>query len=147
MNTVKFRHYPASKSFNNLLDDFFPSFSSLYRDGHATNLNNVAPINVREVENGYQIEVVAPGFTKEDFKVNIDRNLLTISAEKKAEEENKTEKYIRREYKHQSFTRSFTLTEKIDTEKIEAKYDNGVLYLTLVNKAEVKAPVKEITIL
>ena len=146
MSIVKFQHYPASKSFNNLMDDFFTSFPSLYRDDYATGFNRVAPINIKETEAGYEVEVVAPGFAKEDFKISLDKNLLTIAAEKKAEEENKNEKHIRKEFKYQSFKRSFTLTEKIDTEKIEAKYENGVLQLNLFNKEVVKAPVKEITI-
>jgi HSP20 family protein len=144
MSIVKFKHYP-SKSFNNLLDDFFPGFTSIYRDEHANGFNHFTPVNVKETERGYQLEVVAPGFTKEDFKISLDKNLLTISADKKVEE-NKAEKDIRREYRFQSFKRSFTLTDKIDTEKIEAKYDNGVLFIMLSKKEEVKAAVKEIAI-
>lgn len=145
MSIVKFRNHPATKSFNNLIDDFFTNFPSLYHDDYATGFNHVAPINVKENEAGYEVEVIAPGFTKEDFKVNLDKNLLTISAEKKAEEVN-NEKHIRKEFKYQSFKRTFTLTEKIDTEKIEAKYENGVLTLNLFNKEEVKSPVKQIAI-
>ena len=146
MSIVKFRQYPTSKSFNNLMDDFFTNFPSLYRDDYATGFNQIAPVNIKEKEAGYEVEVVAPGFSKDDFKVSLDKNILTISAEKKAEEEAKNEKHIRREFKYQSFKRSFTLTEKVDTEKIEAKYENGVLTLNLLNKEEVKAPVKEIAI-
>lgn len=146
MSIVKFRQHPASKSFNNLMDDFFTSFPSLYRDDNATGFNQAAPVNIKETENGYAVEVVAPGFSKEDFKISLDKNLLSIAAEKKATEEDKSEKHIRREFNYQSFKRSFTLTDKIDTEKIEAKYENGVLQLNLSNKEVVKAPVKEITI-
>jgi HSP20 family protein len=145
MSIVKFRQYPVSKSFNSLVDDFFTQFPSLYRDDATTGVNQLAPVNVIEKENGYELEIVVPGFKKEDLKVNVDKNVLTISAEKK-EEENKSGKYIRKEYKYVSFNRTFNLDEKIETENIEGKYENGVLTLNLYNKAEVKAPVKQITI-
>ena len=146
MSLVKFRHYPATNSFNNLVHDFFPQFPSLFRDELHNSLGHSVPVNITQTENGYKLEVVAPGFAKEDFKINLEKNLLTIEVEKKTEEENKGEKSIRKEYKYQSFKRSFTLNEKIDTEKIEAKYETGVLTLNLWNKEEVKAPTKQITI-
>jgi HSP20 family protein len=92
------------------------------------------------------LEVVAPGFQKEDFKINLDNNTLTISAEKKEETENQNEKFIRKEYKQQSFKRSFTIDENVDAENISAKYVNGVLTLNLAKKQEVKPSVKEISI-
>ena len=146
MSIAKFKHYPATSSFNNLVHDFFPQFPSLFRDELANNLGHSIPVNIAQKEDGYKLEIVAPGFTKEDFKVTLEKNLLTIEVTKKAEEENKNEKSIRKEYKYQSFKRSFTLNEKIDTEKIAAKYKNGVLTLNLWNKEEVKAPTKQITI-
>jgi HSP20 family protein len=146
MSIVRFKHYPASKSFNNFVDDFFPQIPSLFRDDFAPGYRHTAPVNIKQNDGGYDVEIVAPGFTKEDFKIKLENNLLTISAEQKAEEENNNQNQIRREYKYQSFKRSFTLDENIDTEKIEAKYENGVLTLNLYNKAKVKAPVKQITI-
>jgi HSP20 family protein len=101
---------------------------------------------VKETENGYVLELIAPGFQKEDFKINLDNNTLTISAEKKEETENQNEKFIRKEYKQQSFSRSFTIDENIDAETISAKYVNGVLTLNLAKKQEVKPSVKEISI-
>jgi HSP20 family protein len=92
------------------------------------------------------LEVIAPGFQKDDFKLNLDNNTLTVSAEKKDETENQNEKFIRKEYKQQSFSRSFTIDENIDAENISAKYVNGVLTLNLAKKLEVKPPVKEISI-
>jgi HSP20 family protein len=145
MSIVKFRHYPA-KSFNNLMDDFFPQIPSLFWNEPVPNLGQMVPVNIKQNENGYVLDVIAPGFNKEDFKIHLEKNLLTISAEKQAEEENKNEKDIRKEYKYQSFKRSFTIDEKIDTEKIEAKYENGILRLNLENKEEVKKPTKQITI-
>ena len=146
MSIVKFKHYPSTNSFNNLVHDFFPQFPSLFRDESGNSLSYGVAVNITQKEDGYKLEVVAPGFSKEDFKVDLEKNLLTIAVEKKAEEENKNEKSIRKEYKYQSFKRSFTLNEKIDSERIEAKYENGVLTLNLWNKEEVKTPTKQITI-
>jgi len=94
---------------------------------------------------------VAPGFEKNDFKVNVDANILTVSAEKKTEEKNdsdtaKNERQVRNEYVYRSFKRSFTIDEKIDASTIDAKYVNGVLTLNLPKKTEVKEAAKEITI-
>lgn len=145
MSIVKFRHYPA-KSFNNLLDDFFPPITSLLGNENALAFGQSAPVNIKQDESGYKLEIIAPGFTKNDFKIQMEKNLLTVSAEKEEQEENKTEKQIRREFKFKSFERSFTVDEKIDPEKVEARYENGVLYISLANKEEIKAPTKQITI-
>lgn len=145
MSSVKFRHYPT-KSFNNLIDDFFPQIPSVFWNEPAGNLGQSVPVNITQKETGYELELVAPGFAKEDFKIQLEKDLLTISAEKKPEEQNENSKKIRKEYKFQSFKRSFTLDEKIDAEKIDAKYESGVLTITLANKVEVKTPAKHITI-
>jgi HSP20 family protein len=129
------------------MDDFFATVPSIFRDDFITpSSRSFTPVNVKETENDYVLEVVAPGFQKEDFKINLDNNTLTISAEKKEETENKNEKFIRKEYKQQSFSRSFTIDEKVDAETISAKYVNGVLTLNLAKKQEVKPSVKEISI-
>ncbi len=86
------------------------------------------------------MEVIAPGFEKQDFKVNLDQDVLTISAEKKKDTENSTnEKQIRKEFSVRTFKRSFTVDNKIDAGKIEAKYVNGILILTLPKKEHAKA--------
>jgi HSP20 family protein len=147
MTLVNFRNRPVERNFNNVLDTFLTGFPSVFRDDFVTpDLKQFAPVNVKEVENGYQLEVVAPGLEKEDFKLDLDKNILTISAEKKAETEMKNEKHFRREYKYQSFKRSFTIDEHIDADNIDAKYVNGVLLLNLPKKAEVKPAVKQISI-
>lgn len=147
MTRINFQNKPASKSFNNLMDDFFATVPSILSDGFATpNYRSFTPVNIKETENDYVLELMAPGFQKEDVRINLDNNTLTVSAEKKAEEENKNEKYIRKEFKYQSFNRSFTIDENIDAENIVAKYLNGVLTLNLPKKAAVKPSSKEITI-
>jgi HSP20 family protein len=147
MTLVRFKNRPAERSFNNLMDGFFPTFPSLYRDDFNTGFHrHSVPVNVKETETGYELEVVAPGFEKTDFKVNLEGQQLTINAEKKEETENKDEKQLRNEYKYQSFTRSFTVDENIEAANISAKYVNGVLTLNLPRKAEVKEAAKQITI-
>src|SRR5262245_9894859 len=144
MTVVKFNNRPTNGF--NLLDNFFNEFPTLFKDDFGTKAQDFIPVNVKETKDAYQIEVVAPGFEKGDFNVNLEKNVLTISAEKKEEAENKDEKQIRREYSYHSFKRSFTIGEKVDFEKIEAKYVNGVLTLNLPRKEEVKASAKEISV-
>lgn len=147
MPIVKFQNRPVNKSFNNFMDDFFATVPSIFRDDFITpNFSSFTPVNIKETENEYVLDVVAPGFEKEDFKINLDNNTLTVSAERKVETENKREKFIRKEYKQQSFKRSFTIDENVDAENISAKYVNGVLTLNLAKKQEVKPSVKEISI-
>jgi len=144
MTLVKFNNRPANGF--NLLDNFFNELPTFFKDDFGTKAQGFIPVNVKELKDAYQLEVVAPGFEKNDFTINLDKNILTISVEKKSETENKDEKQIRREYSYHSFKRSFTIDEKVDVEKIEAKYVNGVLTLNLPRKEEVKASAKEISV-
>ena len=144
MTLVKFNNSPANGF--NLLDNFFNELPTFFKDDFGTKAQGFIPVNVKELKDAYQLEVVAPGFEKNDFTINLDKNILTISVEKKSETENKDEKQIRREYSYHSFKRSFTIDEKVDVEKIEAKYVNGVLTLNLPRKEEVKASAKEILV-
>jgi HSP20 family protein len=147
MTLVTLNNRPMQKSFNNLMDDLFATVPSILGDDFVTPpFRSFTPVNVKETENDYVLEVVAPGFQKEDFKINLDNNTLTVSVETKEESENKNEKFIRKEFKQQSFSRSFTIDKNIDAESISAKYVNGVLTLNLAKKQEVKPSVKEISI-
>jgi HSP20 family protein len=147
MTLVSYRNQPVKRNFNNVMDTFLTGFPSVFRDDFVTpNFKHFAPVNVKEVESGYQLELIAPGLEKEDFKIALDKNLLTVEAETKGKTEVKDEKHLRREYKFQSFKRSFTVDENIDTENIDAKYVNGVLILRLPKKAEVKPATKQISI-
>jgi HSP20 family protein len=100
-----------------------------------------APVNIRETETSYELHLVVPGLSKEDFKINIDKDLLNISYDRK--EENKDEasaiKWLKSEFRLNSFKRTFSLNDKIDAEKISAKYADGILLVTLAKK-EVSAP-------
>jgi HSP20 family protein len=143
MTTVKFNRKP----FNSFMDDFFTELPALFKnDFNNYEQKGLVPVNVKETEKSYRLEVIAPGFEKTDFKLNLEQNLLTISVEKKEEEKKENEKEIRNEYSYRSFKRSFTIDEKIDATGIEASYINGVLTLNLPKKEEVKASATEIAI-
>jgi HSP20 family protein len=147
MTLVKFKHRPVNGDFNNLMDDLFAGFPSLLGNDVATsNSKAYTPVNISKSDVGYTMEVIAPGLEKEDFKISLEKNILTISADKKQDTEENEGKVIRNEYMFQSFKRSFTLDEKIDGEAISAKYVNGVLTLNLPRKAEVKEATKQINI-
>jgi len=104
--------------------------------------------NIKENNDEYEIELAAPGMKKEDFKINLDNNLLTISSEKQEDKEEKNKDYSRREFHYQSFQRSFTLPERdVDQEKVSAKYHDGILSIHIPKREEAKAkPVREIKI-
>lgn len=147
MTQVKFNLQPFEKNLNSLMEDLFTDLPEVFKnDFNKSTWKGFAPANVKEYVNGYELEVVAPGFLKENFKINLDNNILTVSAEKKEEEKKENEKNIRSEYSFKSFKRSFTIDEKIDATGIDAKYVNGVLILNLPKKAEVKESAKEIKI-
>lgn len=145
MTLVKFNHQPA-KTFSGIMDDIF-SNKFLNRDFVTSDFFGThAPVNIRETKDAYALEVVAPGFDKADFKINLEGQTLTISTEKKVEQKEENEKHIRREFSFRSFSRSFKLDESVDAEKINAKYENGVLKLTLPKKEDKKDTVKDITV-
>lgn len=99
---------------------------------------SVPDVNVKESKDHYTIEVAAPGMDKKDFDVNVQNNMLVISSEKEAknEEGGDEENYVRREFSYTSFQRSFSIPETVDAENIKAKYENGVLYVELPKKKE-----------
>ena len=131
------------KTVNDLFDEFFSNRSANWSKESGL---NVPPVNIHETKDDYHLEVIAPGLSKEDFKVNLEKGLLTISHEKKAETENNDYKTHRKEFSFTNFKRSFSVDEKINAEGIQAKYENGVLKLLLPKKEEVKALPKEIAI-
>lgn len=147
MAHVKFNLQPFERSFNNLVDELFTELPVVFKnDFNKSDWKGFVPVNVKETGNSFEMELVAPGFSKEDFKINLENNILTVSAEKKDEVKEENEKQIRKEYNFKSFKRSFTVDEKIDATKIDASYINGVLRLNLPKKAEVKPSTTEIKI-
>lgn len=123
----------TSRRYNGFdLNNFFRTFNGL-NDGR----RNYPAVNIIEEADLYRIEVAAPGYSKEDFKVNIENEVLKISVEK---EQNKVEgeNFTRCEFYNSSFERSFVVGKTIDTNKIEARYENGILTIILHKKEEAK---------
>ncbi|HLP65425.1 Hsp20/alpha crystallin family protein [Flavobacterium sp.] len=98
--------------------------------------NNIPAVNIKETDTSFGIELAAPGKTKEDFNIEIDHNVLTISSEEKSEKEETQGKYTRKEFNYSSFRRAFTLPETVNTDSINATYENGVLHVALPKKEE-----------
>jgi HSP20 family protein len=147
MTNVKFNSRPFEGTLNNLVEGIFSELPGLFKnDFNNSESKGFVPVNVKETDKAYVLDVVAPGFEKKDFTIKLDRNLLTISAEKKEEVKENAEKQIRREYSYKSFKRSFTIDDKIDATNIDASYINGVLILNLPKKEVVKVSATEIEI-
>lgn len=103
--------------------------------------------NITENDKNFSIELAAPGLEKKDFKVEVQDGVLSISAEKKEEKSEEDKNYRRREFSYNSFSRSFTLPENSMSDKIDAKYENGVLRLTLPKKeVTISKPAKQIKV-
>lgn len=136
MNLVRFK--PATTTwpaFDNIFDDFFKDISKTV--GRDSSTYARPAVNIVENKEGFSIELAAPGLTKEDFNVSVEKNTLTISADKEAKQEEDV-KYRRKEFSYFSFKRSFHLPNSIDANNITAKYENGVLSLALAKKEEAK---------
>jgi HSP20 family protein len=116
---------------NRFFDDAFWGF-----DGRAG--NQQVPVNIRETENAYEIELIAPGLKKQDFQLSVSRDLLTVSFEnqQQSEEQHQDQGWIKKEYHTSSFSRSFSLNDMVDASNIQAKYENGVLAISLPKKAD-----------
>ena len=135
-----------NRSFDGLMNDLFNDLPANFGKTMREDVLQFPPVNIVEKADHYHIQLAAPGLNKEDFNVKLDGNVLTISAEKKEEVKNETDKMIRKEFSNRSFKRSFTLDEKIDAANIVAKYENGILNVGLPKKEEVNNPAKDITI-
>ena len=130
-------------TFGSVVDEIFQNNLSRFFDDSAWGFSglqtrNQVPVNVRETDRTYEMEVVAPGLKKEDFQLQLSGDQLIISFEHKDEknEENKEQGWIRREYGKRSFSRSFTLDETVDASKATAQYQDGVLNISLPKKEQ-----------
>ena len=130
------------------LNPFTDVFESFLNDSFFSDrmISRVPAVNICETEGEYQIELAAPGLKKEDFKINLDRNMLNISVEKTAENQEEHKKYNKREYSYTSFVRSFALPDTADDAHIDAEYADGVLNIKVAKKEEAKMATREIPI-
>lgn len=131
--------------FDHLFDNDLFDWSN--RNFSTTN-TTLPAVNIKEGNDGFEVEMAAPGLEKKDFKIELNGDMLTISSEKKVEKETKEkELFTKREFSYQSFSRTFTLPNTVDDEKINAKYQNGILKVFIPKKEEAKPkPAKKIAI-
>ncbi|MBO9729686.1 MAG: Hsp20/alpha crystallin family protein [Chitinophaga sp.] len=124
-----------------VFDDFFKPWkewmNNLY-DGRAFTALTIPAANVTEEKDSYKLSLAVPGMKKDDFKINVEGNVLTISAEKEEEKEEKNARYSRQEFNYSSFSRSFSIPETINKDKIEAHYEDGMLKLKLPKNEDAK---------
>lgn len=133
----------VNNNFDNFFNDFFNSNFPT-----TTNVKTNSPaINVVESEDGYRLEVAAPGFSKKDFSIEVEKEILTIAGKQEVQEAKEGEKYTRREFNYTEFKRTFHLPETIDAQAINATFENGILSITLNKKEEAKPqPARQIEI-
>lgn len=116
-------------TFSNLIDRFFSE--SVARSGGSSQFSFVPRVDVMEDEKAFEIHVAVPGMNKEDFKIDLNDNYLTISGERKLSKEKKENNFYSVETQYGTFSRSFTLPENVDAQKISARYNNGILELVV----------------
>jgi HSP20 family protein len=122
----------------------FPRFSNWYdaiveNEFNTQSVRTPALVNTKETKENFKLEVAAPGFNKDNFKLEVEDQILTISAENTENKTDENEKWTRKEYHFADFKRSFTLPKTVDAEKIKAEYKDGILYVTLPKMEEGKS--------
>lgn len=138
------KSYKKEELFPSLLSDFFDADKFFGNRWFEKEFNQSLPaVNIKEDGKQFDIEFAAPGFTKNDFKIDVDQNVLTVSAEKKEEKNEDNKRFTRREFSYNTFSRSFTLPQTVNADKIDAKYTDGLLHLQIPKKEEAKAVQKK----
>jgi len=134
-----------TRSFGSLMSDFFEN--SNFFEGEFFNDTSIPAVNVKETDENFELEIAAPGMKRGDFKVGVDNGILSIKAEREENKEEENERYTRKEFNYSSFSRSFTLPDSVNNEDIHAKYNEGILKLTLTKNPETNIkPLREIII-
>lgn len=133
---------------NNANPFFNDVFDSILNDSFIGDrlVARVPAVNIAENNNEFHVELAIPGLKKEDFKIALDKNVLSVSAEKKTDNDQEVKEYSKREYSYHSFVRSFTLPDSADQSKIEADYTDGILTLTIAKREEAKFQSREIAV-
>jgi HSP20 family protein len=145
MSLVKFN--PENKK-NGSLPAFNNVFDSIFNDTFFSDrlVARVPAANISETQDHYHVELAAPGLKKEDFKLKLERDVLSVSVEQSHEENQNERSYAKREYSYSSFVRAFTLPESANPEGITAKYENGVLIIDIAKREEAKMVTRQIEI-
>ena len=134
------------KNFDGLMKDLFNEIPVQLGKTFREDVLGFPPVNIAESEKAYHLEVAAPGMEKTDFSIKLEGNQLSIIGSKKEDAPNELIKSIRKEFSNKAFKRSFTLDERIDSENISAKYENGILIVNLPKKEDIKLAGKDITV-
>lgn len=121
------------RTFNEMLESFFNTdFNPVF------NTSDTPAVNVVETKDNYKLEVAVPGMSKENMKINVDGNMLTVSGKNETKNSEEKENYTRKEFSFSSFFRTFTLPDTVDADKISADYVNGILNVVIPKKDEAK---------
>ena len=138
---------PEKKN-NVLLPGFNDIFESFFNDSFISDrmVTRVPAANISETSDHFHVELAAPGLKKEDFKLNLDKNMLSISVKQRSENNDDQKNYSKREYSYSSFVRSFTLPETADDNSIEAEYTDGILKINIAKKEEAKSVRRQIEV-
>jgi HSP20 family protein len=130
----------SSNNYPSIFDRFFDTnFYDWTSDNYSTTNTTVPSANIKESAEKFEIHIAAPSFAKNDFKIEVNNNVLTVCSEKEVKNETKEgERFTRKEFSYQSFCRSFSLPNTADTEKITANYENGILAIEIPKKEEAK---------
>lgn|SRR5690606_383115 len=152
MYTTKSHYRIMPKVIGSLMEDVLHNgYQKVFGDQN-WNEGTTAPVNIKETDAVYEINVMAPGLKKDKFMLNVDKNVLHISYDDQEEvkeevkEDETAEKWLRKEYKLRTFRRSFTLNDKVNVMDISAKYSDGILVVTLPKKESAQTAAKEITV-
>ena len=134
----------SRNTFPSLFNSFFENDAFLTNGWFEKELNQSLPaLNITETMNEFAIELAAPGYNKSDFKITSEEGVLTITAEKQEETNNQNKRFTRKEFSYENFTRSLKLPENSLPDKIDARYENGLLKLILPKKEIKVSPVKK----
>lgn len=134
--------------FPSLLSDFFDNNRFLGNRFFEREFDSSLPaVNIKEDDQQFDIEFAAPGFSKNDFKIDVENDVMTVSSEKEEDKSEENKRFTRREFSYNAFSRSFTLPQSVNADKIDAKYTDGVLHLQVPKKEEAKThPKKQIKV-
>ncbi len=150
---VKRKNDTENVSFGNVVDNLFQNSLRRFFDNNVWDMDYVpgsgsVPVNIREKEEQYEVDIVAPGCRKEDFNIGMQGNVLTVSLKHKQENNQEDQKagWVRNEYIQRSFSRSFTLDDTVDVNKIQATYTDGILRIVLGKNEKAKPVSRNIEI-
>jgi len=145
MSLIKFNNGTKNHGLSTGVNDIF---ESIFNDSFFSDrmMARVPAVNVSETADQYLIEMAAPGLSKEEFKINLERNLLTVSAEQQKKTEDSDKRYNKREFSYTSFVRSFALPDSADDANIQAEYRDGILHISVAKKEEAKLISRQIEI-